>query len=622
MMIENRTEMEKKFLGLLHNVIMPGRYVGGEWNEVKKDPDAAAFRTVLCFPDVYEVGMSHLGLIILYHLLNESPWHHAERCFAPWPDMGQALREKGIPLLSLESRTPLSCFDLVGFSLQHELLYTNVLYMLELAGIPLRSEERGEDDPIVIAGGCGALTPEPLAEAIDLFLPGDGEEALPALASLFRELKAEGADRREKLLAAAQSFPFAYVPAFYEERGDADGPGRTVVPRLDGAPPRIIPAVALDLENAYFPDAPILSGVRTIHDRIAIEIMRGCLNGCRFCQAGATRRPLRRRSPGKVIDLAESIYGKTGCDSISLLSLSSSEYPGIEELMIDLNARFEERRVGLSLPSLRVDDRLKSLPELAGMVRKSGLTLAPEVATDSLRRRINKNITNHDLLEGVVRAYDQGWTTVKLYFMIGLPGETEDDVLAIGRLARRIASLRGTTRRGATRVNVSISTFIPKPHTPFQWSAMARPEEVAEKRRLLLRMKLPSRIRLKFHDRRMTLVEAMLARGGRNMFAALCEARARHCSFDAWTERIDIEGWQQALTLSGVNPEIELYRERAGGESLPWDHIVPGPSKEFLALERERAASGETTPCCGEEACNSCGLDPAVCAKIREPGRE
>ncbi len=621
-MKEDSRLIEGKFLGLLHNVKTPGRYVGGEWNEVRKNPDAVSFRTALCFPDVYEVGMSHLGMVILYHLLNESPWHHAERCFAPWPDMGKALKEKRIPLLSLESRTPLSSFDVVGFSLQHELLDTNVLYMLELAGIPVGSDERGESDPIVIAGGCGALVPEPLAGAIDLFLPGDGEEALPALSALFNELKSEGASRQEKLLAAARAFPFVYVPAFYEERQDPGGFGRSVVPCVDGVPPRITPAVVLDMENAYFPEAPILSGVRTVHDRIALEIMRGCTNGCRFCQAGMIRRPLRRRSPGRIIDLAEKVYGRTGCDSISLLSLSSSDYPEIEELMIALNERFEERRVGLSLPSLRVDSQLKRLPELAGMVRKSGLTLAPETATDSLRRRINKNITNEDLVDGVVRALDQGWSTIKLYFMIGLPGESLDDVRAIGSLARKIAGLRGTSRRGATRVNVAVSTFIPKPHTPFQWSALARPEEVEEKRRLLLDMRLPSKIKLKFHDQRMTFVEALLSRGGRNLFDALREARSGGCAFDAWTERIDIDGWRKACDRAGIEPEKELYRERPFPESLPWDHIDPGPSKEYLIQEMERAGSEETTPACGDGTCNSCGIDPATCPALRGPRRE
>ncbi len=565
---------EHKILSLLPRVSVPGRYIGGEWNSVVKDPGGLEFRTALCFPDVYEVGMSHLGLIILYHRLNEDVWHGAERCFAPWPDMARELEGKGIPLFSLETRTPLRSFDLVGFSLQHELLYTNVLYMLELAGIPLSSRDRSESDPIVAAGGCGALAPEPLAPAIDLFLPGDGEEALPAAAALLRDLKREGVPRRDKLLAAARAFPSAYVPAFYEQRPSPAG--KALVPVEEGVPMPVVPAVVADLNSAYFPRAPVLPGVRAVHDRIAIEIMRGCARGCRFCQAGAVKKPVRRRSREKIAALAEEIYANTGCDEIGLLSLSSSDYPGIETLMIDLNERFRPRNVGLSLPSLHVDHRLKHLPELAGIVRKSGLTLAPETATDSLRKRINKRITNDDLIAGVEKAFEQGWRTVKLYFMIGLPGETEEDVREIGYLTRKISGLRGRTRGSAARVNVSISTFIPKPHTPFERATQASPEEVREKRGILFGMKLPRKIRLKFHDMRMSFVEGLLARGSRRLFDALLEARKRGCAFDAWTEMIDIDKWNDALAAAGIDPGTELYRERPAEEPLPWRHVAGG----------------------------------------------
>jgi len=616
--------IEQKLLSILPRVRVPGRYVGGEWNAVVKDRSEVDFRTVLCFPDVYEIGMSHLGLIILYHLLNESPWHAAERCFAPWPDMGAALGEEGIPLPSLETSTPLGEFDIVGFSLQHELLYTNVLYMLELARIPVASRDRTESDPLVVAGGCGALSPEPLAEAIDLFLPGDGEEALPALCDLWRRLKQDGASRRERLLAAARAFDFAYAPAFYSvESSDRDG-GCVPRPIEEGVGETIVPALVADFENAYVPTAPIQAGVRAVHDRISLEIMRGCTRGCRFCNAGMCRRPVRSRSRARLVELAETIYANTGYNEISLLSLSSSDYPGgIEELMFEMSERFTPRRVSVSLPSLRVDDRLKHLPEMATLVRKSGLTLAPEVASDTLRRRINKEITNDDLMAGALKAFEHGWRHVKLYFMIGLPGETDDDVRAIGDLAGSISLLRRKTGRSAAKVNVSVSTFIPKPHTPFQWCAMAREEEIVEKRRLLLGMGLPRRIRFSFHDYRMTFVEALLARGDGRLFAALREARRRGCVFDAWSEAMDDVNWRAALATAGIDPERELYRERSLDEPLPWDHIRPGPTRAFLAAEWDRAKAGETTPWCRTEGCHLCGVDPKTCSEAdHQPGAD
>ncbi|MBU0754345.1 MAG: TIGR03960 family B12-binding radical SAM protein, partial [Planctomycetes bacterium] len=470
----------------LREVQVPGRYLGIEKNAVKKTAGQVRYRIALCYPDTYEVGMSHLGLAILYHLANEPDDQYAERCFAPWPDMARVMKDRKIPLFSLETCTPLRQFDFVGFSLQHELLYTNVLYMLDLAGIPLRSADRGENDPIVAAGGNGALTPEPMAEAIDLYLPGDGEATLPGVLALFKRLKTEGRPRHEALVQAASRFPFVYVPALYKPQYNEQGDYQGLKPLHGSAPVTVQQGLVEDLDECPIPKSPIVPGIRCIHERITLEIMRGCTRGCRFCQAGMTRRPLRTRSPESLVDAARKVYAATGHDEISLCSLSSADYPDLDRLVTLLNERFEPLKVGISLPSLRVDEKLKKLPSLAAAVRKAGLTVAPEAATEKLRKTINKDISDRDLEEAALTAYEQGWRRMKLYFMIGLPGETDDDVRAIVRLALYISNLRKRFHKGPAQITVSVSTFVPKAHTPFQWCPMDRPETVRHKHRLLL----------------------------------------------------------------------------------------------------------------------------------------
>ena len=601
----------------LFQVQSPGRYLDGEWNVVKKDPAGVSFRLALCYPDVYEIGMSHLGLSVLYHQVNREDALWAERCFAPWPDMAAEMRRRGIPLFTLESKTPLKDLDLVGFSLQQELTYTNVLFMLDLAGIPLESAARGAEDPLVVAGGCGGYTPEPMAEAVDLFLLGDGEAALPPILRLFAEMKRRGAGRGDLLAAAAERFPFAYVPAFYRPRHDGAGRYLGLDPLRPGVPEKIRPARVEDLEKAFVPLAPVQPGIRCVHDRITLEIMRGCTRGCRFCQAGMIKRPLRVRSPETLLAQAEAIYEATGYDEISLLSLSSSDYPELHRLMELLNERFTPLRVGLSLPSLRIDEKLRSIPGLSAAVRKAGLTLAPEAATERLRRSMNKPITDQDLEAGVREAFRMGWRRVKLYFMIGLPGEGEEDLRAIPRLGRRISEIGRETHGRAAEVNVTVSTFVPKAHTPFQWCAMERPGAVRDKQRLILDRPLPRWIRFKFHDRGMSFVEGMLARGGREAFHAVAGAYRAGAMFDAWKDRFSLEIWEQAFRAAGMDPEAMLHRERDAEERFPWDHVIPGPSPAFLRKEYERALRRETTPYCEGIQCNLCGIDPNLCARLK-----
>jgi radical SAM superfamily enzyme YgiQ (UPF0313 family) len=417
---------------------------------------------------------------------------------------------------------------------------------------------------------------------------------------------------------AVKAMPFAYAPALYTPRHDDRGFFTGLAPRDGDARPEILPGLFADLDDAPIPAAPVQSGVRSVHERITLEIMRGCTRGCRFCQAGMIKRPLRTRSPQSLLEGAMNVYLSTGYDEISLCSLSSSDYPELGRLMGMFNDRFEPLRVGLSLPSLRVDKNLQELSGLAGAVRKAGLTLAPEAATDRLRRAMNKEITNQDLEEGVLRAFEKGWRLVKLYFMIGLPGETEEDVRAIADLASHISDLRRRVHREPAMVNVSLSTFVPKAHTPFQWCPMARPDEVRDKQQLLLGMGLPQRIRFRFHDRRMSRVEGMLARGDRRLFEAVREAYTRGAAFDAWKERFQYRAWEEAFAAAGTDPEHYLYREREPDEAFPWDHIQAGPSREFLWSEYERSRKGEFTAYCEGPLCHNCGIDPRLCADLKK----
>ncbi len=599
---------------ILPKVQMPARYLGGEKNAVRKDPADVDVSFALLFPDTYEVGMSHLGSQILYSILNRLHWAAAERAYAIWPDMQEQMRSHGIPLYALESFRPVRQFDVVGFSLQYEMLYTNVLAMLDLAGIPVESARRDADDPIVIAGGPGAAVPEPMADFVDLFFIGDGEEVIVEFAELMRKAKAEGRPRRAVILEAARSIRGVYAPAHYAVDYHADGTIKDFRPTEPGLPLKITAARLPSLEGVPFPADPIVPFVRTVHDRITLEILRGCTRGCRFCQAGMLRRPLRPRPIEELVELCKQTYANTGHNEIALSSLCSSDYPGFHELLARVNAFAEPRHINISLSSLRVDDQLRLVPRALSQVRKSGLTVAPEAASERLRRVINKDITTEGLMEGVRAAFGEGWRLVKLYFMIGLPTETPDDVAGIVELSEQVSKARREFGGGPGKVNVTIAPFVPKAHTPFQWEPMASPEAIREAKNLILRNARLKSVRYKFHYAERTLLEGVLARGDRRLGKVIKRVWKAGGQFDAWGEHFSFERWQRSLEEEGLCAQFYVSRPRPADEILPWDHIDFGLRKEFLLEERAKAFRGETTPDCRTAGCLHCG----ACALTRE----
>jgi radical SAM family uncharacterized protein len=579
--IEILTErVEREFLPF---VTRPGRYIGGEINHMKKDLNTCGLRVALCFPDVYEVGMSNSGLAILYHILNGLDGVAAERVYSPWMDAEQVLRDKHIPLFSLESKAALAGFDAIGFSLTNELCYTNVLNVLDLAGLPIRQQQRGEDDPLIIAGGGMANCCEPMAPFIDLFALGEGEQAVVDLAHLLLEARRAGWSKEATLLEAARRFDWAYVPRFYEFAYDGSRIAR-LVPLAEGVPTRLTNAVVEDFENAAVPTSPIVPYVQAVHERISVEIMRGCPGRCRFCQASYCRRPIRFRSADKVLELAKASYHATGFDTVTLLSLSSADYPQLEELIAKLQGYFEDKHVGLSVPSLRVDQQLQLVPRLLTSVRKSGLTIAVEAASERLRQIINKPLKDSDLLAAVEAAYKAGWQRIKLYFMVGLPGETLDDVKAIVDLSDRLAKLRRDVNRKTGNINITVSWFVPKPHTPFQWLPQSPRSYFEQARQLILdeKMRLRARyLQFKFHDMDRSILEAAIGRGNRRCADVIEAAWRSGARFDLWDEVFDNERWRAASTACGLDLDALAQRQFTPDEPLPWDHLG-GPPKAHL----------------------------------------
>jgi len=578
------------FLALVEK---PSRYTGGEANAADKDRAACRLSVALAFPDAYEVGMSHLGLQILYAILNAHPHICAERVYAPWPDMEARLRERGLPLSTLESGTPLRAFDLIGFSLQYELSYTNVLTMLDLGGVPLRAKDRREGDPIVIAGGPCAFNPLPMAPFFDAFVIGEGEEVISEIADVLLAAK-EKNRRRAEVLERLGVLGGLFVPSMHRQ-------GSRVRKRL-----------VADLDRWHHPLRPVVPLMNTIHDRISLEIARGCTRGCRFCQAGMVWRPVRERNPSTLLTMAEEALRATGYDEISLLSLSAGDYSRIEPLLGELMNRYSGRRVALGLPSLRVETLTPRLIEEIRRVRKTSFTIAPEAGTQRLRDIINKGNTEADLLETARRVFEGGWKSIKLYFMIGLPGERGEDLEGIADLAHRVM------REGRGRqVNVGLSTLVPKPHTPFQWVRQIGLEETLAAQGHLKRRLSNRNISFKWHDARMSLLEGLFSRGDERLADLVEQAWLLGARFDGWSDRFLFERWEEALRQSGIRLEEHL-RERGTAELLPWEMVDAGLDREFLLAEYEKSLRGEATPDCRREGCRGCGVCDGSLVVIRE----
>ncbi len=575
----------------------PGRYIGGEINQVKKELSRCDLTVGLCFPDIYEVGMSNTGLLIIYAVLNKIDGVAAERVFSPWIDAEKILREKKLPLFSLESKAALKSFDVVGFGLTNELCYTNVLNMLDLGGVSIRSSVRGEDEPVVIAGGGQANCCEPMAAFIDVFILGEGEEAVVELAELIKAEKQRGTKRKDLLVKIAKKFEWAYVPSLYEFEYDGERI-KSFRARVSDLSVRLKSAVVEDFENATVPLRPIVPFAQAVHERVSIEIMRGCPGRCRFCQASFCRRPIRYRSVEKIIGMAKECYLASGFDTVSLLSLSSADYPKLEELVEGLGEYFRDKHVGLSLPSLRVDQQLKLLPKLVNPVRKGGLTIAVEAASEKVRQIINKPLKDEDLFAGVEAAWRAGWQRLKLYFMAGLPGECEEDIKRIVELSFQLAKLRKEVDGKTGQINVAVSWFVPKCHTPFGWLGQ-RPRSYLEKsKRLILEEKRrlgANFLQFKFHDIERSVLESVIGRGDRRMCDVIESAWREGARFDLWDECFDYELWQGVFEKFRMDAGKAAQKEFGTDEILPWEHLG-GPEKKYLLSHLEEArkeAGGE-----------------------------
>jgi radical SAM family uncharacterized protein len=575
----------------------PGQYLGSEWNAVRKDYAGVRGKLCLAFPDAYSIGMSHHGLQVLYALMNRRADWACERAFAPLSDVEELLRQSGLPLFSLENCTPLGEFDVLGFSLQYDLCYSNVLTMLDLAGIPLATENRREADPLIIAGGPCVANPEPMARFIDLFVLGDGEETLPAVCDLWLELKAAGGDRESRLAEMAARLPYVYVPRFYEPQYDAAGRPSAVRRVRSDVPERIVPAVLADLDGFPLPTSQVVPHVECVQDRIAIEIMRGCPWHCRFCQSTTLKRPVRWRKIETIIAAALEAYRKTGYNEISLLGLSTSDYPEIEELLGRLQQTFRTLGVSISLPSLRINQQLGVVGDLLNTDRHDGLTVAPEVARDDMRRQVGKRISNEDLYEGCRRAMQNGFKRVKLYFMCGLPGERPTDLEGIVEMAEAISRLGQDVTGHQAAVVANVSNFVPKPQTPYQWNAMQRREYFEEAQEVMRQRKRLRSVQLRFHDVDASLLEGVLCRGDRRLGQTIELAWRRGARFDGWNERFRCQLWWQALADTGIDLETTLYSPYAVNAALPWDHITIRQGREYL--HSEQLAAAEQLPCAG-----------------------
>ena len=590
---------------ILPRVQKPTRYLGNEINAVTKDHNLCTVSIALAFPDLYEIGMSHLGLKILYHLINQNRAWVAERVFMPDHDLEAILRAEAFPLCSLETVTPLSQFDLVGFTLQYELSYATILHMLDLAGIPSRAVDRSDSDPLVIGGGPGAFNPEPLAPFFDFFLIGDAEEALPAVLTVLEQEKL--LPRTEKLRHLAR-ISGVYVPSLYQESYGEDGVFHGIVPVDEALPTAIKRAVVADLDAAPYPTEFVVPYGGIVHDRLVLELFRGCTRGCRFCQAGIIYRPVRERTPGKLKELAREMVNTTGYDEMALSSLSTGDYSAIQQLVTELGLELAKDGVSLSLPSMRLDSFSSELAEQVQRVRKSGLTFAPEAGTQRLRDVINKNISEEDLLTAVTDAFSSGWSGIKLYFMTGLPTETDEDLRGIADLGRKVfKAYRQAGGRGKPRVTVSASVFVPKAHTPFQWEGQIPRAEILRRQEFLRQEMRGSGLQFNWHGAETSLLEAALARGGRNLAPVIEHATQLGCKLDGWDEYFSFAKWQEAFRVSGLDLEACAAHSYSLDDPLPWDHLESGVTKRFLLREYRRAMAGEVSVDC-RESCLGCGM--------------
>lgn len=609
---DNNTALRRRVSNeLLPRVRQPAQYIGGEVNQLVKpgDWERAEVRVAIAFPDIYTIGMSHLGCQILYWLCNHTPGVCAERVYAPWTDAEEVMRARKIPLWTLDTRQPVADADILAISLQYELCFTTVLNLLDLAGVPLRWADRTDDDPLVIVGGPQADNSEPMADFIDLAVIGDGERSMAAILDACKQHKRDGVPRREMIPLLARRFPWLYAPNLYEISYKADNTIAAMTPRTDGLPTTIERCRTPDFDDAPFPVKPLVPWIETVHDRISIEIMRGCPQVCRFCHAGYTKRPLHYRGVDRIIEIAEQAYRATGNHEIGLLSLSTADYPLLQELAERLNERFAPRMVNLSFPSLRIDKMLQHIPQMASSVRKGGITIAVEAARDKLRKAIRKKVTDGALMEGVRAVYDAGWKRVKLYFMAGFPGECEDDIDGIWDLSVEVGDKRRELGRPPARVTASVGWLVPKPFTPFQWAAQPRKEYFEEVRRRLIslskgdartpdgpRRKRRGNIRLQTPNIETSILEAVMARGDRRLGPVIYEAWKRGARLDGWSELFNHRAWLEAFSAAGVDPDWYAHRERGFDEVLPWDHIGLRIGRPFLEKGYQDALA--LTGCC------------------------
>ena len=620
--LKERLMYPEKLEKHLLKVQKPGRYTGGELGSIVKSKDSVDISYAFCFPDTYEIGMSHLGMKILYSLVNSREDARCERVFAPDVDMEEIMRREGIPLYALESGDYVKDFDIVGFTMQYELSYTNVLNMLSLAGLPVRSKDRPSLTPVVIAGGACVCNFEPMAEFVDLTLIGDGEEVTMELIDLLKECKASGKSKAEFLERAAQ-IPGVYVPSLYDVSYNDDGTISAVTPK-GNAPAKVVKRNVADLDSMFAPESFVVPFIETVFDRTSVEIFRGCIRGCRFCQAGFISRPLREKSPEEVKRQCEAICNSTGYDEISLCSLSTSDYRGLEPLLASMLPWANENEINVALPSLRADNFPKELMEQLNTVRRSGLTFAPEAGTQRLRDVINKNITEEEVLSACARAFEGGWSAVKLYFMIGLPTETPEDIEGIANLAQAVVEeyyrCENKPKGKGVNVSISVASFVPKPFTPFQWEPQNTPDELIEKQDLLMKSVKSRKITVSRHVPRTSFLEGVFARGDRKLCDVIETAWKNGCKFDSWEEHLNFDVWMESFRQHGIDPYFYSARKRSFDEILPYDHIDMGVTKEFLMRENEKAHEGITTPSCREK-CSGCGaarLNGGVCNEMRK----